>query len=117
MRHPLNASDFSSFIMQAQASKAQVIGMANATQDAVNTIKASREFGIVDKGQKLAALMLQVTDVHAMGLQVAQGRVIRRLLLGSGRPDAFVLDQFEKRRTRSSPTRCMPACIPACCTT
>ena len=75
VRHPLNASDFSSFIMQAQASKAQVIGMANATQDAVNTIKASREFGIVDKGQKLAALMLQVTDVHAMGLQVAQGLV------------------------------------------
>ena len=51
VRHPLNASDFSSFIMQAQASKAQVIGMANATQDAVNTIKASREFGIVDRGR------------------------------------------------------------------
>lgn len=75
VRHPLNASDFSSFLMQAQASKAQVIGMANATQDAVNTIKAAREFGIVDKGQKLAALMLQVTDVHAMGLPVAQGLV------------------------------------------
>ncbi len=75
VRHPLNASDFSSFVMQAQASKAQVIGMANATQDAANTIKAAREFGIVDKGQKLAALMLQVTDVHSLGLQVAQGLV------------------------------------------
>ena len=75
VRHPLNASDFSSFLMQAQSSKAQVIGMANATQDAINTIKASREFGISEKGQKLAALMLQVTDVHAMGLRVAQGLV------------------------------------------
>ena len=75
VRHPLNASDFSSFVMQAQASKAQVIGMANAAQDAVNTIKAAREFGIVDKGQKMAALMLQVTDVHAMRLPVAQGLI------------------------------------------
>ena len=75
VRHPLNASDFSSFLMQAQNSKAQVIGMANATQDAINTIKASREFGISEKGQKLAALMLQVTDVHAMGLRVAQGLI------------------------------------------
>lgn len=75
VRHPLNASDFSSFLMQAQNSKAQVIGMANATQDAINTIKAAREFGINAQGQKLAALMLQVTDVHAMGLRVAQGLV------------------------------------------
>ena len=75
VRHPLNASDFSSFLMQAQNSKAHIIGMANATQDAINTIKAAREFGITEKGQKLAALMLQVTDVHAMGLRVAQGLV------------------------------------------
>lgn len=74
VRHPLNASDFSSFVMQAQASKAQIIGMANASQDAVNTIKAAREFG-VSKDQKLAALMLQVTDVHAMRLPVAQGLI------------------------------------------
>ena len=74
VRHPLNASDFSSFVMQAQASKAQIIGLANASQDAVNTIKAAREFG-VNKDQKLAALMLQVTDVHAMRLPVAQGLI------------------------------------------
>lgn len=73
VRHPLNASDFSSFMLQAQASKARVIGLANATQDAVNSIKTAREFGIVDRGQKLAALVLQITDVHSMGLQVAQG--------------------------------------------
>ena len=75
VRHPLNASDFSSFMLQAQASKAQVIGLANATQDAVNAIKTAREFGIIDKGQKLAALVLQITDVHSMGLPVAQGLV------------------------------------------
>lgn len=74
-RHPLNSSDFSSFLMQAQSSKAQVIGMANATQDAINTIKSAREFGVIEGGQKLAALMLQVTDVHALGLPVAQGLV------------------------------------------
>ena len=74
VRHPLNASDFSSFVMQAQASKAQIIGLANASQDAVNTIKAARQFG-VSKDQKLAALMLQVTDVHAMRLPVAQGLI------------------------------------------
>ena len=75
VRHPLNANDFSSFLLQAQASKAQVIGLANATQDAVNSIKTAREFGIVDKGQKLAALVLQITDVHAMGLATSQGLV------------------------------------------
>lgn len=74
-RHPLNASDFSSFLLQAQASKAQVIGLANGAQDAVNAIKTAREFGIGDKGQKLAALLLQVTDVHSIGLPVAQGLV------------------------------------------
>lgn len=73
VRHPLNANDFSSFLMQAQSSKAKIIGLANATQDAVNSIKAAREFGITEGGQKLAALMLQVTDVHALGLPVAQG--------------------------------------------
>lgn len=75
VRHPLNASDFSSFVTQAQASKAQVIGMANAAQDAVNTIKAAREFGVGGKDQKMAALMLQVTDVHAMRLPLAQGLI------------------------------------------
>ena len=75
VRHPLNASDFSSFMLQAQASKAQVIGLANATQDAVTAIKTAREFGITDSGQKLAALVLQITDVHAIGLPVAQGLI------------------------------------------
>lgn len=75
VRHPLNANDFSSFLLQAQASKAQVIGLSNGAQDTVNAIKAAREFGVGDKGQQIAALLLFLTDVHAMGLETAQGLV------------------------------------------
>lgn len=72
VKHPLNASDFSSFLLQAQSSKADVIGLANSTSDAINAIKGAREFG-VGKNQKLAALLLNITDVHALGLPLAQG--------------------------------------------
>jgi branched-chain amino acid transport system substrate-binding protein len=70
--HPLNASDFSSYLLQAQASGAQVIGLANAGGDLINSIKAASEFGI-NKKQKLAALLIFVNDVHSMGLQATQG--------------------------------------------
>jgi branched-chain amino acid transport system substrate-binding protein len=74
VRHPLNTTDFSSFILQAQNSKAQVIGLANGGQDTVNAIKAAREFGIGSgKGQKVASLLMFLTDVHALGLAQAQG--------------------------------------------
>ncbi len=73
VRHPLNSSDFSSFLLQAQASKAKIIGMANAGGDTTNTIKQASEFGIVAGGQKLAGLLLFINDVHALGLKVAQG--------------------------------------------
>src|SRR5437868_2030852 len=73
VKHPLNSSDFSSFLLQAQASKAKIIGMANAGGDTTNTIKQASEFGIVAGGQKLAGLLLFITDVHALGLNVAQG--------------------------------------------
>ncbi len=74
VRHPLNASDFSSFILQAQNSKAQVIGLANGAQDTVNAIKAAREFGITGaKGTKVASLLMFLTDVHSLGLRQAQG--------------------------------------------
>lgn len=76
VRHPLNASDFSSFLLQAQSSKAQIIGLSNGAQDTVNAIKAAREFGIGnDKNQQLAALLLFLSDVHAMGLNTAQGLI------------------------------------------
>ncbi len=73
VKHPINTSDFSSFLLQAQASKAQVIALANAGGDTVNTIKQAAEFGIVKGGQKLAALLAFVSDVHSLGLERAQG--------------------------------------------
>ena len=73
VKHPLNTSDFSSFLLQAQASKAKVIGLANAGGDTTNAIKQAAEFGIVAGGQKLAALLLFINDVHSLGLKTAQG--------------------------------------------
>ena len=73
VRHPLNTSDFSSFLLQAQASKAKVIGLANAGGDTINSIKQAAEFGIVKGGQKLAGLLVFASDVNALGLQIAQG--------------------------------------------
>jgi branched-chain amino acid transport system substrate-binding protein len=73
VRHPLNASDFSSFILQAQASGAKVVGIANAGGDTVNAMKAAREFGLVKGGQNLAALLMFINDVHSLGLETTQG--------------------------------------------
>jgi branched-chain amino acid transport system substrate-binding protein len=73
VKHPLNTSDFSSFLLQAQNSKAKVIGLANAGGDTTNAIKQAAEFGIVTGGQKLAALLLFINDVHGLGLKTAQG--------------------------------------------
>lgn len=73
VRHPLNTSDFSSFLLQAQSSKAKVIGLANAGLDTSNAIKQASEFGIVQGGQKLAALLFTLAEVHGLGLQAAQG--------------------------------------------
>jgi len=70
---PLNTPDFSSFLLQAQASKAKVIGLANAGGDTDNAVKQAHEFGVVAGGQKLAALLLFISDVNALGLDVAQG--------------------------------------------
>jgi branched-chain amino acid transport system substrate-binding protein len=73
VRHPLNTPDFSSFLLQAQGSKAKVIGLANAGGDTINSIKQAAEFGIVKGGQKLAGLLVFASDVNALGLQTAQG--------------------------------------------
>ncbi|GAO20335.1 branched-chain amino acid abc transporter substrate-binding protein [Alicycliphilus sp. B1] len=95
VRHPLNASDFSSFILQAQNSKAQVIGLANGAQDTVNAIKAAREFGIGTgkSGQKVASLLMFLTDVHSLGLKQAQG-----LMFSEG----FYWDMDDKTRAFST---------------
>ncbi|WP_193337372.1 ABC transporter substrate-binding protein [Devosia beringensis] len=76
VRHPFPGTDFSSYLLQAQASGAQVIGLANAGGDTVNTIKQAAEFGITQAGQALAGLLIFITDIHALGLETAQGLVL-----------------------------------------
>ena len=75
VRHPLNSQDFSSFLLQAQSSKAKIIGLANAGGDTTNAIKQAAEFGIVKGGQNLAGLLVFLTDVHGLGLDKAQGLI------------------------------------------
>ena len=75
VRHPLATQDFSSFLLQAQASKAKIIGLANAGGDTINSIKQAAEFGIVQGGQNLAGLLVFLPDVHALGLEKAQGLI------------------------------------------
>jgi branched-chain amino acid transport system substrate-binding protein len=76
VRHPLNTADFSSFLLQAQSSGAKIIGLANAGGDTINSIKQASEFGIVAGGQNLAGLLVFITDVHALGLEIAQGLIL-----------------------------------------
>jgi branched-chain amino acid transport system substrate-binding protein len=76
VRHPFPNNDFSSFLLQAQASGAKVIGLANAGGDTINAIKQSSEFGITQAGQRLAGLLVFISDVHSLGLQTAQGLVV-----------------------------------------
>jgi branched-chain amino acid transport system substrate-binding protein len=89
VKHPLSTQDFSSFLLQAQASKAKVIGLANAGQDTINSIKQAGEFGIVKGGQKLAGLLVFATDVQSLTLPVAQGLVLT---------EAFYWDQNDETR-------------------
>jgi branched-chain amino acid transport system substrate-binding protein len=92
VRHPLNTADFSSFLLQAQASKAKIIGLANAGGDTTNSIKQAAEFGIVKGGQNLAGLLVFLTDVHGLGLQTAQGLIFT---------EAFYWDANDKTRAWS----------------
>jgi len=93
VKHPLSASDFSSFLLQAQGSKAQILGLANAGGDTINSIKQASEFGIVASGQKLAGLLVFVNDIHALGLQTAQGLQLT---------EAFYWDQNDQTRAFST---------------
>ena len=106
VKHPLNTADFSSFLLQAQASKAKVVGLANAGGDTTNAIKQAAEFGIVAAGQKLAALLLFITDVHGLGLKTAQGLTFT---------ESFYWDlndntrEWSKRFQKVSPKGMMPS--------
>lgn len=107
VRHPLNTSDFASYLLQAQSSKAEVVALANAGGDMINAIKQSAEFGITAGGQKLAALLTHLPDVHALTLKVANGLVVtesyywdqndetrawfkRFVALNNGRPSSMI---------------------------
>ena len=76
VRAPINTQDFSSFLLQAQASKAKVVGLANTGGDMQNAVKQASEFGLQRSGQKLAALLFEVTDAYSLGLQTAQGMIV-----------------------------------------
>ncbi len=89
VRHPLSTQDFSSFLLQAQASRAKIIGLANAGADTTNAIKQGAEFGIVKGGQTFAGLLVFITDIHALGLEKAQGLVFT---------ETFYWDLNEKTR-------------------
>ena len=92
VRAPLNTPDFSSFLLQAQSSKAKIIGLANAGGDTINSIKQAGEFGIVEGGQKLAGLLVFITDINALGLQTAHGLQLT---------EAFYWDQNDETRAWS----------------
>ena len=91
-RHPIGTSDFASYLLQAQASRAQVVGLANAGGDTVNAIKAAREFGLTQGGQKMAGLLLYINDIHAIGLDAAAGLMLT---------EAFYWDMNDQTRAWS----------------
>ena len=110
VRHPFPGSDFSSFLLQAQTSKAKIIGLANAGGDTINSIKQAAEFGIVKAGQNLAGLLVFLTDIKALGLQTAQGLIFT---------ETFYWDQndatraFTKRFSAQAPRNNYPTMIHA----
>ena len=91
--HPLSSGDFSSFLLQAQASGAKVVGLANGGADLTNSIKQAAEFGLVQGGQTLAGLVVFISDIHALGPEAAQGLVLT---------EAFYWDQNDATRTFSN---------------
>jgi branched-chain amino acid transport system substrate-binding protein len=92
VKHPLESADFSSFLLQAQSSGAKVVALANGGSDTINSIKQAAEFGLMAKGQKLAALAINITDTHALGLKAAQGLMLT---------DGFYWDRDDEARAWS----------------
>ena len=103
VRHPLNASDFSSFLLQAQASKAQILGLANAGGDTVNSIKAANEFGVT-RTMKLAGLLMFINDVHSLGLKTTEGMYLTDGWYWNQSPEARAWSRrfFEKMKRMPS---------------
>ncbi|MES2599204.1 MAG: ABC transporter substrate-binding protein [Pseudomonadota bacterium] len=106
VKHPLNSSDFSSFLLQAQASKAKIVGLANAGGDTTNSIKQAAEFGIVKGGQRLAGLLMFISDVNSLGLNVAQGLNFTETFYWDLNDDtrAFSKRYSERSKNKAPPT-------------
>jgi branched-chain amino acid transport system substrate-binding protein len=104
VRHPLNTSDFSSFLLQAQASKAKVIGLANAGGDTVNAIKQAAEFGIMKGGQKVSPLLAFVTDIDSIGLETAQGLLLAEAFYWDMNDDTRAFSKRFMERVKRPPT-------------
>ncbi|UGA42665.1 ABC transporter substrate-binding protein [Bradyrhizobium quebecense] len=104
VRHPINTSDFSSFLLQAQASKAKVIGLANAGGDTINAIKQGAEFGITKGGQKISPLLAFVTDIDSVGLETAQGLLLAEAFYWDLNDDTRAFTKRFMERTKRVPT-------------
>jgi branched-chain amino acid transport system substrate-binding protein len=104
VRHPLNTSDFSSFLLQAQASKAKVIGLANAGGDTINAIKQGAEFGVMKGGQKMSPLLAFVTDIDSVGLETAQGLLLAEAFYWDLNDDTRAFSKRFMERVKRPPT-------------
>ncbi len=104
VKHPLNTSDFSSFLLQAQSSKAKVIGLANAGGDTINAIKQAAEFGITKGGQKLSPLLAFITDIDSVGLPTAQGLLLAEAFYWDLNDDTRAFSKRFMERTKRVPT-------------
>ena len=104
VRHPLNTSDFSSYLLQAQASKAKVIGLANAGGDTINAIKQAAEFGLMKGGQKLSPLLAFVTDIDSVGLETAQGLLLAEAFYWDLNDDTRAFSKRFMARVKRPPT-------------
>jgi branched-chain amino acid transport system substrate-binding protein len=104
VKHPLNTSDFSSFLLQAQASKAKVIGLANAGGDTINAIKQAAEFGLTKSGQKLSPLLAFITDIDSVGLETAQGLLLAEAFYWDLNDDTRAFSKRFMERTKRMPS-------------
>jgi branched-chain amino acid transport system substrate-binding protein len=104
VRHPLNTSDFSSYLLQAQSSKAKVIGLANAGGDTINAIKQAAEFGLTKSGQKLSPLLAFVTDIDSVGLETAQGLLLAEAFYWDLNDDTRAFSKRFMERVKRVPT-------------
>jgi branched-chain amino acid transport system substrate-binding protein len=104
VRHPINTSDFSSFLLQAQSSKAKVVGLANAGGDTINAIKQAAEFGLTQSGQKMSPLLAFISDIDSVGLETAQGLLLAEAFYWDLNDETRAFTTRFMKRTKRAPT-------------